>query len=101
MLRLAGELFQAPASSVRLIDAAGERLELAAHAGLGEAYCQRGPVPLGSSAAGRAASTGGTGARRRRRAATASYLKGELLAHEGLLPAAPAAARSAAGASVS
>jgi diguanylate cyclase (GGDEF)-like protein len=58
VLRLAGELFQAPAASIRLLDENGARLELAAHAGLGEEYSQRGPVPLGASAAGRAALTG-------------------------------------------
>ncbi len=83
VLRLAGELFQSPASSVRLIDDSGERLELAAHAGLGEEYCRRGPVPIGSSAAGRAALTGEPV-----HVIDASrddvYLKGELLAHEGL-----------------
>jgi len=83
VLRLAGELFQAPASSVRLIDDSGERLELAAHTGLGDEYCQRGPVPLGSSAAGRAALSCEPV-----HILDASqddvYLKGELLAHEGL-----------------
>jgi diguanylate cyclase (GGDEF)-like protein len=83
VLRLAGELFQSPAASVRLIDDSGERLELAAHAGLGEDYCRRGPVPLGASAAGRAALTGEPV-----HVVDASrddvYLKGELLAHEGL-----------------
>jgi diguanylate cyclase (GGDEF)-like protein len=83
VVRLAGELFQSAASSVRLIDESGERLELAAHAGLGEEYCRRGAVPLGSSAAGRAALTGEPV-----HVIDASrddvYLKGELLAHEGL-----------------
>jgi len=83
VLRLAGELFQSQAASVRLIDDSGERLELAAHAGLGEEYCRRGPVPLGSSAAGRAALTG-----KPVHVIDASrddvYLKGELLANEGL-----------------
>ena len=58
VLRLAGELFQAPAASVRLLDETGARLELAAHAGLSEEHSQLGPVPLGASAAGRAALTG-------------------------------------------
>lgn len=83
VLRLAGELFQSPAASVRLIDASGKRLELAAQSGLGEEYCQRGAVPLGSSAAGRAALT-----REPVHIIDASrddvYLKGELLAKEGL-----------------
>jgi len=83
VIRLAGSLFQAPASSVRLFDDTGERLVLAAHAGLGEEYCRRGPVPLGSSAAGRAALTGEPV-----HVVDASrdevYLKGELLANEGL-----------------
>lgn len=83
VVRLAGELFQSAASSVRLIDESGQRLELAAHAGLGEEYCRRGAVPLGSSAAGRAALTGEPV-----HVIDASrddvYLKGELLAHEGL-----------------
>jgi diguanylate cyclase (GGDEF)-like protein len=83
VLRLAGELFQAPAASVRLLDESKEQLELAAHAGLGEAYCRRGPVPLGASAAGRAALT-----REPVHVLDAGrddlYLKGELLAREGL-----------------
>ena len=83
VLRLAGELFQSPASSVRLIDDSGERLELAAHAGLGEEYCRRGPVPLGSSAAGRAALTGEP-VHVLDAGGDDVYLKGELLAHEGL-----------------
>jgi diguanylate cyclase (GGDEF)-like protein len=83
VVRLAGELFQAPAASVRLIDEAGERLELAAHAGLGEDYCRRGPVPLGSSAAGRAASTGEP-VHVRDAGSDEVFLKGELLSQEGL-----------------
>ncbi|HWR98412.1 MAG TPA: diguanylate cyclase [Candidatus Methanoperedens sp.] len=58
VLRLAGELFQAAASSVRLLDAAGKNLELAAHTGLDPEYCRRGPIPLGASAAGHAALSG-------------------------------------------
>lgn len=58
VLRFAGELFQAPATSVRLLDATGKNLELAAHTGLDSEYCRRGPIPLGASAAGRAALTG-------------------------------------------
>jgi diguanylate cyclase (GGDEF)-like protein len=83
VVRLAGELFQAPAASVRLIDEAGERLELAAHAGLGESYCRRGPVPLGASAAGRAASTGAP-VHVHDAGSDEVFLKGELLSHEGL-----------------
>jgi diguanylate cyclase (GGDEF)-like protein len=83
VVRLAGEIFQSAAASVRLLDESGERLELVAHTGLGEEYCRRGPVPLGSSAAGRAAFTGEPV-----HVVDASqddvYLKGELLAHEGL-----------------
>lgn len=58
VLRLAAQLFQSAASSVRLLDESKEHLVLVAHAGLGEEYCQRGPVELGSSAAGRAALSG-------------------------------------------
>jgi diguanylate cyclase (GGDEF)-like protein len=58
VLRLATQMFQTAASSVRLLDESGENLVLVAHAGLGEEYCQRGPLPLGSSAAGRAAVSG-------------------------------------------
>jgi len=83
VLRLAGQLFQAAASSVRLIDDSGTRLELAAHAGLGEAYCQRGPLPLGASAAGHAALTGEPV-----HVLDASrddlFLRGEMLVREGL-----------------
>jgi len=83
VLRLAGELFQAPAATVRLLDETGTRLELAAHAGLSEEYCRRGPVSLGASAAGRAALSGepvhvlDVGR-------DEVYSKGELLQREGL-----------------
>jgi diguanylate cyclase (GGDEF)-like protein len=43
---------------VRLIEATGKSLELAAHTGLDPEYCRRGPIPLGVSAAGRAAESG-------------------------------------------
>ncbi len=83
VLRLAGELFQSAASSVRLLDDSGRRLELAAHAGLGEDYCQRGPVPLGTSAAGRAALSGEPVHVHDVRSDDV-YLKGEQLVREGL-----------------
>jgi diguanylate cyclase (GGDEF)-like protein len=83
VLRLAGQLFQAPAASVRLIDDSGELLVLAAHSGLGEEYCQRGPIPLGASAAGRAALSG-EAVHVPDVESDEVYLKGDLLRREGL-----------------
>jgi diguanylate cyclase (GGDEF)-like protein len=57
VMNLAGRLFQAQASSIRLLDTERGHLEVAAHAGLSAAYLQSGPLPLGASAAGLAAET--------------------------------------------
>jgi diguanylate cyclase (GGDEF)-like protein len=84
VLRLAGELFQAAASSVRLVDGAGKHLELVAHSGLAPEYCRRGPVPLGSSAAGQAALTGEAVHVEDVEQADGGFLKGEMLSRMGL-----------------
>jgi diguanylate cyclase (GGDEF)-like protein len=58
VMNLAGQLFQAQAFSIRLLDEEAAQLELVAQAGLSEEYCRRGPIPLGSSVAGMAALKG-------------------------------------------
>jgi diguanylate cyclase (GGDEF)-like protein len=83
VLRLAGELFQAPAASVRLVDEARQNLVLAAQSGLGEEYRLLGPVPLGASAAGRAAQSGEP-VHVADVASSDVYRKGEHLEREGL-----------------
>lgn len=83
VMNLAGQLFQAQAYSIRLLNEGAAQLELMAHFGLSEEYCRRGPIPLGASAAGMAALRGepvqvndvDTDAR---------LLKGELARQEGL-----------------
>jgi diguanylate cyclase (GGDEF)-like protein len=84
VLRLAGELFQAAASSVRLLDASGGSLELAAHTGLSPEYCRREAIPLGSSAAGRAALTGEPVHVADVEEDEGVYLRGEQLSRSGL-----------------
>ncbi len=83
VLRLAGEFFQSAAASIRLTDAEHKQLELVAHTGLGEEYCGRGPVPLGTSAAGLAA-VSGEPVHVRDAERDEIYLKGGLLRRAGL-----------------
>lgn len=83
VMRMAGELFAAQASTIRLLDATGQRLDLVAHAGLSDEYCRRGPIPVGSSAAG-AAALSGEPVHIPDVEADPRFLKGDLARREGL-----------------